>query len=119
MSSALTSLALVFILWLGLTAVCSRSSPQSYDATYEVSGTGIGLANITYSNQDGGTQQKEVGLKWSESFKVRPGAFLYLSAQTTASGSITSRILINGQVRKTATSSGQYTIATSSYRCCD
>jgi hypothetical protein len=47
-------------------------------------------------------------------FSALPGQFLYVSAQITTSGSITCTILIDGTPVQTATSHGQYTIATCS-----
>ena len=105
--------------WLGLTAVCcSGADPKTYNARYNVTGTG-GVVSLTYTNQDGGTEQQEVGLPGSKSFSVRNGSFLYISAQRKGSiGTITTNISIDGVTRKSATSEGEFVIASSDYSCC-
>ena len=97
----------------------SRNVAASYKATYDVVGAGTKSASITYTNQDGSTEQREVQLPWSDSFTITPGHFLYISAQNkNSAGSITVYISINGETRKIATSEGAYVIASSSYSCC-
>lgn len=122
MSSSIATMLIVIGLWLGLALSCCGSARSNSSATrqakYQVSGTG--LASLTYSNAQGGTEQKEVQLPWSTSFAVRDGAFLYLSAQNKEEhGSITVDILVDRQILKTSTSEGGYTIASASYSCCD
>jgi hypothetical protein len=119
MNSSIGSLLLAISLWLSLTLICCTPSnfSNSYEAKYQV--TGDGTASITYSNQDGGTEQQEISLPWEKSFKVHNGDFLYISAQKHSGySSISAVILVNGTIRKTATSQGEHSIATSSYSCC-
>jgi hypothetical protein len=89
---------------------------------------GPGAADLTYNNEDGGVEQRLVrapreakdAVIWSKSFDVRPGTFLYISAQNhNSSGYVTVYISIDGQPKKTATSAGAYKIASSEYRCCE
>jgi len=89
-------------------------APTSYKITYRVSGTAKG-ASLTYANAQGGTEQIEVKIPWQQSFTVKKGAFLYLSAQNIGeSGSVTAEILLDGRAWKSSTSSGAYVIASCS-----
>ncbi len=73
------------------------------------------LVSLTYANAQGATEQIErIQAPWSMGFSALPGQFLYVSAQITTSGSITCTILVDGTPVQTATSDGQYTIATCS-----
>lgn len=103
-----------------LLVLCSACATQkSHRATYEVGGTAKSVS-LTYTNESGGTEQREVDLPWSKTFSVRDGDFLYISAQDQGgSGDVMAYIIVNGNTKKSAHSSGPYTIATSSYTCCD
>lgn len=85
-----------------------------YEVTYRVTGS-AGSVSITYQNENGGTsQESEKRLPWSKSFKIQKGSgkFLYLSAQNQKEyGTLTAEIVIDGDVAKTSTSSGGYSIA--------
>ena len=73
------------------------------------------LADLTYSNATGGTEQREVKLPWEAKFTMRRGAFAYLSAQNHHdSGDVKVEILVGGTVWKVASSEGAYVIATCS-----
>jgi hypothetical protein len=133
--SVITFAAMIAIPSVGCSLKSSNggiATPRSYEATYQVIGEdghdGPGAADITYNNEDGGVEQRLVrapreakdAVIWSKSFKVRPGTFLYISAQNhNRSGYVTTYILINGEPRKTSTSAGAFVIASSSYRCCE
>lgn len=80
--------------------------------------TGNYWADLTYKNEDGGTEQiSSAELCWSKTFTAYKGALLYISAQNSLSfGGIIVRIYIDGVLVKTSTSKGGYTIATASYR---
>lgn len=104
-----------------------RPADSEYLVTYEVAGsTGnksqaaeVTVANITYSNEQGGTQQEEIQTPWSKTFTIKRREFLYLSAQNRAdNGRISAKILINGQAFKQSESIGGYVIASASGRCC-
>lgn len=87
----------------------------STSITYTVTGGGgVAKASLTYENAQGGTEQEEVSsLPWSKSFTVRPGSFVYVSAQNTSnvSGTIACEITANGTSFKRSQSSGVATIA--------
>jgi len=79
--------------------------------TYRVTGTAT-EARITYRNERGGTQQTAARVPWELSLEARAGNFLYVSAQNQgASGSVGCDILVDGEVRTTATSTGAYVVA--------
>lgn len=97
-----------------------RQSVPTFGAViYEVVGkppnTGVSL---TYENDTGNTEQHDVALPWQKTLYLQSGQFVYVSAQLEqASGfEITCRIIAGNRVIETATSSGQYSIATCSGR---
>ena len=111
---------LAAVSFLGYGALDDGSNSEGYKVTYDVVGTGTTSASVTYRNQGGGTEQREVKLPWTESFSASPGDYLYISAQNkNGSGSITTYISINGETRKTSNSSGGHVIASASQRCCN
>lgn len=111
-----TSLLITLVL---LTCSACATSQKSYRVTYEVGGTAKSV-NLTYTNESGGTEQRNADLPWSKTFSARDGDFLYISAQDQGgSGDVVAYIILNGNTKKSAHSSGPYTIATSSYTCCD
>ncbi|RYZ89569.1 MAG: hypothetical protein EOP04_06475 [Proteobacteria bacterium] len=87
--------------------------------TYSVSGSAK-TVSVTYQNGEGGSQQESgVALPWSKTFSVKPGDFLYISAQNQGeSGDVTTTISADGSTLKTSTSSGGYVIAESNATCC-
>lgn len=118
MSSSIASLVTVLGLWAFLAFFCCGGSGQIYDVTYRVDGTG--RASLTYSNASGGTEQQDVDLPWEKKLNVTSGEFLYVSAQNKEErGTIVATIYVNGRIVKDAVSSGGYTIATASARCCE
>lgn len=121
MTSAISSLLMVVGLWLTLALLCcsgGRSTESgSKKVRYQVDGM-TNKASLTYANEDGGTEQREVSVPWSKEFNCRPGEFLYLSAQNRADyGSIVATIFVDGHIEKQSVSSGGYVIATASSRC--
>jgi hypothetical protein len=109
---ALIGLALFIRLSPGLAV---SSSPTVRTVIYRVSGSTT-FADLTYENGSGGTeQQHDARVPWTKTLYVRPGQFVYLSAQNGMEfGGITCEILVEGQVYKRSTSSGGYTIASCS-----
>jgi hypothetical protein len=93
------------------------SYSYSKDIKYSVSGT-ASTVDITMSNKDDNTEQKgDVSVPWSYSFtKTDSGyQFLYISAQNQHdTGTVTVKIVIDGETVETATSEGAYVIATAS-----
>ena len=79
---------------------------------YEVSGSASRM-NVTYANKSGGTEQAYIGQGWSYEFtEDGDGQYKYISAQNAGgSGSVTVKIISDGHVLKTASSSGAYCVA--------
>ncbi|MFC4161964.1 zinc ribbon domain-containing protein [Chitinimonas lacunae] len=94
-------------------------SSRTGRVSYQVEGTAPSAA-LTFSNAQGGTEQKVVLLPWNVDYpQVRPGTHLYLSAQNQGdSGVVRVRIMVDSKEMKTSESSGGYTIATASMPCC-
>lgn len=82
---------------------------------YKVEGNGR-TASVTYENGDGNTEQADVEIPWRKGFTFAPGDFVYLSVQSGDQGSrsITCEIVMEGEVIETATSQGEYVIASCS-----
>lgn len=101
----------------------TQQKPVIHDIKYEVTGTAR-TADITYSNKDGGTSQLgRKYLPWTHEFKTNPNetfTFLYVSAQindgisSSGYGTVITKIYVDGKLRKTSESTGQYVIASSS-----
>lgn len=79
-----------------------------------------GSANLTYTNEHGGTsQESDAKLTWSKTFLAERGQRLYISAQESRCsriGAITVWLYVNDRLVKRSTSKGAYTIATASAR---
>ena len=72
---------------------------------------------ITYENESGSTEQKELKYseEWLEYFDGKKGKFVYISAQAeNKNATITTEIYYKDKLLKTATSSGDYVIASAS-----
>ncbi|MFZ0546246.1 MAG: hypothetical protein WAM60_12445 [Candidatus Promineifilaceae bacterium] len=100
------------------------ADPQpDYYVEYVVTG-GIYSASLTYENQSGNTEQRDIIqgtimniTPWTLGFSANYGDFVYLSAQNNHNdGTITCEIKVNGKVIESATSQGAYVIATCSGR---
>ena len=67
-----------------LLCLATCASPQSgmKEVTYEVDGTAK-YANLTLTNQSGGTEQNQVKLPFELKFYAKSGQSVYLSAQKT------------------------------------
>lgn len=106
---------LIVLLALALAVLACGSesppAPSSYQVTYEVTGT-ISGASVTYYNNQGGTEQGDYKIPFKKTYTMERGDFAYISAQNMDdSGSITCRILIDGEEWKKSTSQGAYVIA--------
>lgn len=87
----------------------------TYQVKYEITGNPKKeSASLTYENETGNTEQKDVTMPWTEEFTASKGDFLYLSAQLDGNGSITCKIYLNGIVWQEATSQGEFVIASCS-----
>ena len=98
----------------------SSCGPNYADYHYEVTGTEA-TANITITDLFGSTMQYNgASIPWeSDTYRndsFNNTIFAYISAQNTMpSGALTVKIYRNGKVVKSATSSGAYCIASTSY----
>ncbi len=80
---------------------------------YVVSGSAQS-AFITYFNETGGTEQINSNLPWTKDMSPELGAPLSIVAQNNGTGSITCEIWVNGEKRKTSTTTAQYGVVTCS-----
>lgn len=79
---------------------------------YQISGSAIS-ASVTLQNATGDTEQQDITLPWTyPTFHASSGQFVYVSAQISDNdpATITCKILFNGSVYKTSTSTGRYMI---------
>lgn len=91
------------------------ASPSLFTSGYQVKYVLTGTARsamITYDNETGGMEQRDVNIPWTKEMTVELGAPLSLVAQNNGTGSITCEIWVNGEKRKTSTSTTQYGIVT-------
>jgi hypothetical protein len=99
----------------------TKPKSKTFTIRYEVTGS-CKTVDITVSNETEDTEQhSDVPVPYTKTFTVRVSGesydyyFAYISAQNNQdSGSVTSTIYVNDKVRKTATSTGAYVIATAS-----
>lgn len=86
---------------------------NEFKIKYVVTGS-ASSAFITYTNQTGGTEQVSVALPFIKEMTVEAGALPSIVAQNNGSGTITCEIWINGEKKKTSTSTAQYGVVTCS-----
>lgn len=111
--------AALILIALLLTACDLEPPPQAvFVGYYEVSASCP--TRVTYRNSFGGTEQQDAPAEWRQNISVRPGQFLYISAQLTCSGSVRASIYGWDQgtrdfkLLRTSTSSGSFSIASAS-----
>ena len=76
--------------------------PVVHTVEFRVLGT-VPLADITYGSAQDGTSQTQTTLPWAASFKTsRSSLFVYLSARSTFSGTISAQIFVDGQLFREA-----------------
>jgi hypothetical protein len=85
--------------------------PPPPSVTYDL--TGQGSVSVTMQNASGGTEQFETRLPYHLDLGPASG-FVYISAQLQDTGTVTCTIKKGEQVIQTATSTGQYVIASCS-----
>jgi hypothetical protein len=81
--------------------------------TYRVTGSNNSV-DLTIENAGGNTEQLTARMPWSRTFTTKSGEFVYVSAQIDGTGNVKCEILSNGTVIETASSSGEYVIASCS-----
>lgn len=97
-----------------VTTLSAEAARGLVEVVYSVTGS-AGSVSITQRNVGGGTEQYDSSLPLSRSFWIRPGSFLYISAQNNGdSGDVRCNITSNGRTVQSASSSGAYVIATCS-----
>lgn len=97
-----------------VTTLNAEAARGLVEVVYSVTGS-AGSVSITQRNVGGGTEQYDSSLPLSRSFWIRPGSFLYISAQNNGdSGDVNCAITRSGRTVQTASSSGAYVIATCS-----
>jgi hypothetical protein len=111
--AALIAAAAVGLLFMS-NAPAGALSPAA-DVTYTVTGSAT-TASITMSNGQGGLEQQDVALPWTQPVAgARSGQFVSISAQNKSGyGDVTCTIRVNGADFKTSTSSAAYGIASCS-----
>lgn len=78
---------------------------------YQVGGS-TRSASITLNRPDGGTEQHDVRVPWSQTYHADSGDFLYVAAQNkSGSGDVSVTIVIDGVAVQSAASSAEYGIA--------
>ena len=109
---------LVLLISILMFVGCDDEDYSAPSVEYRVTGSATSVS-ITLSNASENTEQySNISLPYSYIFDSASGNFLYISAQNQgSSGSVTSTIYVDGDVFETATSSGEYVIASASGSC--
>ena len=108
---ACVAIALVLTAHWSVLDGASASTPTYRDVEYRVEGTTRG-AGLTYENDQGGTEQRDVQVPWKKSFTMQRGAFAYVSAQNSQrEGTVICQIWVDGVQWRQSESSGAYVIA--------
>lgn len=112
------------VTFLLLVAGCASGATTTKATTHEVwyraDGDGTTEASYTLQSDDGGTRQQDITLPLMNQkgetgltfTGFKSGAFVYLSVQnSTAAGSVTCQIFVDGKEISSNTSTGGYKIA--------
>jgi Mycobacterium membrane protein len=94
----------LFAVCFGFAATCGVAHADLPEVRYEVSGSAGVAELISYQTDSGQQRAVNARLPWSANFTSFGGQVFVLSAQ--AQGSVTCRIIIDGNVVKEATASG-------------
>lgn len=92
---------------------CEKEGSNTVQYVVNCSPSGF---DITYTNSSGNTEKKTISsTSWSTSFEGTSGDFVYISAQANnENATVTTEIYYGGEKIETATSTGDYVIATAS-----
>jgi len=91
-----------------------RTKNTPTHVVYRISGTAIKVS-LTYTNSDGGIEQKDVSIPWTLRVPAHSGQHVYVSAQNKhKTGSVKCEIIVENEVMRQAESSGAYKIASCS-----
>jgi len=103
--------ALMAVVMVNTSCVVQVEDPTPRAVKYTVRG-GATMASLTYQNESGGTEQKDVVLPWPLAFHAKQGAFVYLSVQKKfESANLEAVITVNGKILQQAESTPPYGIA--------
>jgi hypothetical protein len=80
-------------------------SPDVHRVTFLIRGT-VSRTAVTYTTPDGRKHQDVVAPPWSRTFTVSAGQSIEMSAHSTGGGALTCALDVDGELVKSATSSG-------------
>jgi len=106
-------ICLILVLFVGMLVASSAACRPSNDyVRYEITGD-ADLVDVVLNNDMGGSEQyNDVPLPFTMDYGGFTEKYVYLYAHNNGeSGTITANIYVNGDLFKTATSSGPYTTA--------
>lgn len=118
MKRTISIMTIITAALIGL-AACQLDVSTEKQITYEVTGTTPDVF-ITYNNRNDNTSQiSNASLPWEHSFTVSLSStdyfFYYVSAQNNyGSGSVTTKVYVDGDKIDESTSTGAYVISTTS-----
>lgn len=107
------SVVVVAVIIVVLMAVCvGGTSTSKATVEYQVTGTALAV-DVTFTNATGGTEQlSDVSVPWTYTISNYTYSYVSILAQNKgATGSVTVNIYVNGDLFRTATSSGAYVVA--------
>jgi hypothetical protein len=86
-------------------ASSSPVAPDVHKVTFLIRGT-VSRAAVTYTTPDGRKRRDVVVPPWSRTFTVRAGQSIEVGAHSTGGGALTCALKVDGELVKSATSSG-------------
>lgn len=117
MKKTIAAIAVIPAALLALSACGTTASVGNKEVVYTVTGDS-GKASVTYAVDGKGSiqQANAAALPWTHKMTLKPGVVdvnvLTVTAQSSGDGNIKCTISVDGKEVKTATSSGQFSIAT-------
>lgn len=103
-TSILVAICIGFAAMCGVAVCVAHAADDPPQIRYEVTGGSAVAQYLSYQTRDSQRHEANVSLPWSTEFTGYPGEMLVVSAQ--GPGTITCRILVNGEVMKDATAAG-------------
>jgi hypothetical protein len=82
-----------------------ETGPGGHTVTFAISGS-VRRASITYTTPDGRKRHSVVSPPWSKTFTVADGQSVDVNAHSTGDGELTCTLKVDGELLKSATSSG-------------
>ena len=94
---------LLFLLAVALVGCSSGTSkkaaaPKDHTVVYKIKSDSINLS-VRYDNESGGTNEETVKGDWSKTIKVKPGGYVFMSAnnEDEYSKELSAEILVDGK----------------------